>query len=425
MKIFLQPWTANISLMGLTIFAISCGGSKESASESVEDQAAAKSVDKVVQDWALFRRDPEMKGVSLEDLKPPLKLAWEFHPPEKIEEGEGGEGKKKRKREYPIQATSVIVDGSVYLGTMESRFFCLDLKNGKQQWEFKSEGPISGPAAVIGDSVVFGCQYGFLYALDRKTGEELWRFETDDKIEGGVNALKMKDAATGNDQTRLFFGSYDNHLYAVDAATGELIWKYETENYLVATPSVVGGDNPSVIVGGCDGLLHVISAKTGMELRNFEVGAYIPNSAGVSDGIAYVSHFGGEIGAYDVEAGEEIWKVVAGTGVELYASPAVSSQRVYVGARDKTLRCLDRMDGKEIWRFTSRRDVDSSTVICDSALYVGGMDGRLYAIDPETGEELWSYEIGAKLSASPAISNGTLVISSEDGVVYAFKEEGA
>ena len=418
--------------IGLAFMASSCDIAKERSDSLEKESTDAKSAQRVDQDWPLFRRDAEMQGISIEDMKAPLKLVWQFLPPDLVEKGKEGEaGKKeankttkKKKRGYPIQAAAVIVDGLVYVGSQEGRFFCLDLKDGKKQWEFKSEGMISGSAAVIGNKVVFGCQSGFLYALDRKSGEQLWRFETDDKIEGGVNAFEMIDPETGKEQTRLFFGSYDNHLYAVDAETGKLIWKYETDNYLVATPSVVGGDDPSVIVGGCDGLLHVISAATGKELRNFEVGAYIPNSAGVRDGIAYVSHFGGEIGAYDVNAGEEVWKVVAGTGVELYASPAVSRKYVYVGARDKTLRCLDRMDGKEVWRFISRRAMDSSAVVCESALYAGGMDGRLYALDPESGEELWSYEIGAKISASPAISNGTLVISGEDGVVYAFREEG-
>jgi len=459
MKIFIQRRAgASLLIIATLFFVAACGGeSKEGRGDSASEPAAEKSAQKTQQDWPLFRRDAEMQGVSLEDMKAPLKLVWEFDPSEDAatDDGENGVSKvsaqsskkesgkeltkesvvskkgskssKKRKRGYPILATAVIVDGLVYLGTEEARFFCLDLKDGSKRWEFESDGSISGPAAVFGDKVYFGCQSGFLYALDRKSGKELWRFETDDKIEGGVNALEVMDSATGNLQMRLFVGSYDNHLYAVDAKTGKMIWKYETDNYLVATPSVVGGDTPSVIVGGCDGLLHVISAESGKETRNFDIGAYIPNSAGVRDGIAYVAHFGGEIGAYDVNAGEEVWKVTAGNSgrmVELYASPAVTRNRVYVGGRDKLLRCLDRVNGEEVWRFTTRKDVDSSAVVCESAVYVGGMDGRLYAIDPESGEELWSYDIGANLSASPAIAGGTLVISSEDGVVYAFREQG-
>ncbi|NOX99287.1 MAG: PQQ-like beta-propeller repeat protein, partial [Verrucomicrobia bacterium] len=250
-KIFLHKQFGKALLLGLMFFSLSCDGPKEKVGDSGGDTSGGKVTQDVDQDWPLFRRDAEMQGVSLEDLKAPLKLVWEFLPPDLVAKSEeGAAGKKvtkKRKRGYPIQATAVIVDGLVYVGSQEGRFFCLDLKDGKMKWEFKSEGLISGPAAVIGDKVVFGCQYGFLYALDRKSGEQLWRFEADDKIEGGVNALAMKNPATGKDQTRLFFGSYDNHLYAVDAKTGELIWKYETDNYLVATPSVVGGDDPSVI----------------------------------------------------------------------------------------------------------------------------------------------------------------------------------
>lgn len=423
MKIVVQKRADRALLVAAAFLLGACGGSDEQGENSAVTASNEESAQKSRQDWPLFRRDAEMQGVSVEDLKPPLKLVWEFDLAKEEASPKDGEA-KKNKRSAPIKATAAIQDGLVYVGSEDSQFVCLDLKDGGKRWQFKSEGPISGSAAVIGERVYFGCQHGFLYALDRRSGKELWRFETDDKIEGGVNALEVVDSATGKTQTRLFFGSYDNHLYAVDAETGKLIWKYETENYLVATPSVVAGENPSVIVGGCDGLLHVVSAMDGKEMRNFDIGAYIPNSAGVRDGIAYVAHFGGEIGAYDVNAGEEVWKIAVGNGVEMYASPAVTSGRVYVGGRDKLLRCLERMNGKEIWRFATRRHVDSSPVVCDTAVYVGGMDGRLYAVDPESGEELWSYEIGAKISASPAISNGTLVISSEDGVVYAFKGEG-
>lgn len=432
MKIFGQNWVLEMMLIGTAFFAIACDAPNSGEEVEVSERSQQGQGLVVQQDWPLFRGDAEMQGVSQEDLKAPLELLWEFHPGEaaaseqenatgtKDDKDADSQPEKKRKVDYPIKATAVIKGGLVYLGSEESRFFCLNLTDGKKQWEFQSEGPVTGPAAVVGEQVYFGCQYGFIYALDRKTGQEKWRFESDDKIEGGVNALVMKNPATGKLQTRLFFGSYDNHLYALDATTGRLIWKYETDNYLVGTPSVVDDEQAAVIVGGCDGLLHVISALDGKELRNFDVGAYIPNSAAVRDGVAYVSHFGGEIAAYDVDAGEEVWKVSGGSGVEFYASPAVSQDRVYVGGRDKALRCLDRINGEELWRFNTRRAVDSSTVVCDSALYVGGMDGRLYAIDPKSGEELWSYEIGAKLSASPAISNGVLVISSEDGVIYGF-----
>lgn len=419
MKMTIHRQIKWVLVVVMAMLVTACGGSESGSKVDGRPDKGGVNSERVQQDWPLFRRDAEMQGVSQEDLQAPLKLLWEFHPEQEQEKADD----EKRKRPYSIKATAVIKDGAVYLGSEQSRFFCLNLSDGEMRWEYKSEGSITGPAAVIGDRVYFGCQYGFLYALDSKTGKELWRFETDDKIEGGVNALEVKDEKSGKMQMRLFFGSYDNHLYALDAATGKLIWKYETENYLVGTPSVVAGQVAAVIVGGCDGLLHVISAQSGKELRNFDVGAYIPNSAAVRDGIAYVSHFGGEVGAYDVAAGEEVWKLVDEKGVEFYASPAVTRDRVYVGGRDKALRCLDRVNGKELWRFPTRRAVDSSLVVCDSALYVGGMDGRLYAVDPKKGDELWSYELGAKLSASPAISRGVLVISGEDGVVYAFASE--
>lgn len=396
-------WKAAVVLLIFVIssFVTSCG---EKTEESVaSSKEGGENV--VVADWPLFRGDPEMQGVSVESLATPLEMAWSFEPA--VEEG---------KRRPPIEASPVIADGVVFVGTQGGEFLAINLADGTLKWKFKSDGPVTAPAGVMDGRVFFGDQYGFVYALSTESGEELWRVETDGKIEGGVNL-----ATTPEGETFVYIGSHDYFFYSLNAETGEVVWKYETDNYIVATPSLISSnDTKSLSFGGCDGLLHVLPASGDeSKKQEFEIGSYIANTSAARDGIVYVAHNGGEVIAIDIASGEEVWRVP--TNVEYTASPAVDAKTLYVAGPDKRLVALDRVTGEEKWAFLATRGLDSSPVVSGNVVWQGGMDGRLYAVNKEDGSELWQFDLGAQIKASPAVSRGTLVVCGSDGVVYAFR----
>lgn len=390
---------------------VSCDRAPSPGGESASEATVVPST----QDWPLFRRDAEGRGVSDENLLPPLRLLWSHESPVA--------GSKKR---APLLGTPVISGGRVFYGGQDSRFRCLDVKTGQEIWVFEPLGGVVGAAAVADDLVIFGDQAGVLYGLQTSDGKERWRLEAGDKIEGGVNLLRLP-AGEGRPEPeiRAFVGSHDTNLYCVNALTGKEIWKVETGNAIISTPSLVakGGDS-AVIFGGCDNLLHQLSALTGEKLgEEQDVGAYIANSSAARDGIVYVGHYGGEVLAIDVESGERVWTFEAKG--EFQSSPAVTADKVYIGSRNKKFLAIDRVTGKEAWSFSTRRDVDASPVVCEGAVWIAGKDARLYALDPAKGTELFSYDLGAQVSASPAISHGVLVICAEDGIVYAFEHDAA
>ena len=90
-----------------------------------------------------------------------------------------------------IHATSVVVNGCVYFGTVNKATFYKLTPDGKVKWSFplnekddrvnKAEvgivNGIYGSALVTEDAVYFGTLAGFVYALDRDTGKEKWRVD--------------------------------------------------------------------------------------------------------------------------------------------------------------------------------------------------------------------------------------------------------
>jgi outer membrane protein assembly factor BamB len=87
------------------------------------------------------------------------------------------------------------------------------------------------------------------------------------------------------------------------------------------------------------------------------------------------------------------------------------------------VHCVDRTSGKQIWRFQTLDEVDSSPVIAGDRVVFGSMDGRLYIVNLDDGELITSYEIGAPIIGSPAVAGGLVVVGSDDGRVYVFGEE--
>src|ERR1051325_3349841 len=142
-------------------------------------------------------------------------------------------------------------------------------------------------------------------------------------------------------------------------------------------------------------------------------------------GRAYFGHMENEFVCVDLEKGTNVWSY-RDRAFPYYSSPAVTSNRVVFGGRDKRLHCVNRADGKPVWTFPTRGKVDSSPVICGDKVVVGSDDGRLYVVSLDKGKELWSYEIGRPIGSSPAVTDGKVVIGSDDGNVYCFgaREQG-
>jgi eukaryotic-like serine/threonine-protein kinase len=151
-----------------------------------------------------------------------------------------------------------------------------------------------------------------------------------------------------------------------------------------------------------------------------EAGAYIAASPAIRDGVAYVGQYEAALLAIDIRKAEVLWRFKNTHEFPFFSSPAVTEDRVVIGARDKRVHCFDRATGKELWDFTARGKVDSSPAIARDNVIAGSDDGRVYILALQDGKELWSYEIGSPVDGSPAVSDGMFVIGAGDGVLYSF-----
>ena len=343
--------------------------------------------------WPSFRGDPQMSGVSAANLPTTPQLLWTFS------------------TRAPIESTAAILGQVVYVGSMDSTLYAVELNSGKLKWKYAAHAAIKSSPLVYEGGIFFGDEAGRFHSLNAADGSQRWTFVAED-------AIVSSAAASGE---RLFFGSYDQRLYCIDRDTGDEIWRFETEGYVHASCPVVDG---TVLVAGCDGLLRVLDTQTGGELGQITLGSYAAASPAVQGSFAYLGTFGDEFVALDLESGEVAWRYrEIDHRFPFYASAAVLPEHIVVAGRDKFVRALHPETGELMWSFAAGSKIDSSPVVASGRVYFGTSSGTLFGLDLSSGEERWRFATGAGIVASPSMAEDRLVIGAENGNLYCFGEQ--
>jgi outer membrane protein assembly factor BamB len=180
-----------------------------------------------------------------------------------------------------------------------------------------------------------------------------------------------------------------------------------------------------------------------------KLAAPIYATAALRDGMAYVGTTGGVFHAVRVKDGGVAWTFSAGR--PMFGEAAVTSDAVYFVCDNGYLFKLNRVTGKELWRYDlgdarvdrvlphpSVYEWDFKAprpVVADGTVYVGSGDGSFHAVRESTGRQLWRFmppaakskvsvggtdlEQKGKVRADAAIDGQRVVFGSFDGNVYA------
>jgi len=287
------------------------------------------------------------------------------------------------------------------------------------KWTFKTGGPIfSSP--VVDESVVYiGSLDSLLYAIDISTGEEIWKFHTNGQIRSNVYT----------DGNQLYLNGGDGSLYSLNKRNGEIIWKFNTRgerkydfaDYFHSTPILVNG---TLFFGSGDGIFYAVNSETGRLVWSFETGNVVHSTPAVNKNKIFFGSFDGHVYALSLTDGSLIWKFKtvghrffpAG---EVQGSPSVSGNLVFIGARDYNVYALDQEKGYCHWNKAFSNGWGLNENIHDSILIIGTSDERiLMATEPETGKEIWKKNMEFLVFGNNAYSNGMLYVGTTNGRLH-------
>ncbi len=275
-----------------------------------------------------------------------------------------------------VTATPTVVDGTVYVGSWDTRFYAISLATGRVRWRYQlssqtgvepypgeSPRPVTSDGGLVTSSawyeppgpgrpalVIFGGGYT-LYALNDRTGALFWRHDytgrpgaPPDPSEDNARIFSSPVVA---DNKVLFGLSVDGqahargYVVAASLTTGDPVWIYQTDT------SAAG----RILNNGCGNV--------------WSSGSIIPNP--------------GLVVFNEADCG--------------FSNPPPTAETVFA---------LRISDGQLVWRYRPSRpdpdcdyDFGGTTNIglapdgAATFLGVGSKDGSYYSLDPATGRPRW------------------------------------
>lgn len=166
-------------------------------------------------------------------------------------------------------------------------------------------------------------------------------------------------------------------------------WRFEADNPIWTLSSI---RSDVVVVGTArldpDGIgtgwIYALDRETGQRRWEERVEEEYPRYIDVDGRTAYAALWNG-IRAYDIETGDERWRVDARPN-DLQAVDGM----VYTSYNDE-VRAHASTDGERILAGEMFGNLSTALVIDDNAVFAGSADTGVYAFDAETGEQYWRH----------------------------------
>ncbi|MCW4009180.1 MAG: PQQ-binding-like beta-propeller repeat protein [Candidatus Bathyarchaeota archaeon] len=291
---------------------------------------------------------------------------------------------------------------------------CFDAFTGTELWSIEGLN-------VATPSIAFGNLYfvtgGYLYCIG-------------DSTPTSSTAKPWPFGYVGNlDQTRVAVGQSGPS----DLSSPK--WVYATDGKISGSPAVVDG---KVYIGSDDHTWYCLDAYTGKQIWNFTAEYKIGSSAAVVGGKVFTGADDGYIYCLNAETGTQEWRADAGglfkeilmpQELQSRSSPIVVGSKLYVGALDGKVYCLNIADGSEAWTYATSGPIGGSPIYSDGVIYITSTDTHLYALNANNGDFIWK-SIGLNLgvgyggswpnhyfcTGTPVVANGVVYVPG--GVTY-------
>ncbi|HNY03126.1 MAG TPA: PQQ-binding-like beta-propeller repeat protein [Bacteroidales bacterium] len=322
-----------------------------------------------------------------------------FEPPvpEPVDYTEAPAVQWKFKTGGPIVSNPVIDHGIVYVGSLDSCLYALDIATGKLKWKLPTTGQIRSSVALTAHRAFLLSSDGFLYRMSKDSG----------KVDGFIQTMtgyigdRQHDYADYYSSTpvivdsTIYFGAGEN-IYAVGINDGYLRWTYNTGDLVHTRPAIGGG---RLYAGSFDGNLYALDLRSGQLLWKFKStgkysypkGEFTGHPLAVA-GMVIAAARDNNLYAIDVRGGYCNWvrSFPSGWGLAATLNDTVVLVNTY---DDRTVFAIDLMTGRDIWRTPAGFNMLGGCAVARKVGYFGTLSGKLNGIDLKTGKILWTVEL--------------------------------
>jgi outer membrane protein assembly factor BamB len=211
-------------------------------------------------------------------------------------------------------------------------------------------------------------------------------------------------------------------LVAVDLSDQKRLWT-ATLSDVSHTGVLSVGD--VAVVGTDDGQVSAFSVADGKQVWSVHAGDQViaPMAASTDLVLASVRPNGNGtplLLALNAADGSEAWRYDPPNSVLDLGGPSVSGDSVFFVASDASVRAVALTDGTQEWAsplYTPT--VGSPPVVTDAGLFVTDQSGTVYAMDPATGAERWRFATNLGVVGAPVATSTAVLQPAIDGSIVA------
>jgi outer membrane protein assembly factor BamB len=279
----------------------------------------------------------------------------------------------------------------------------------RQVWQYDAGSGITATPLVRDNIVIVSTLKGELHAVNLLSGKRIGYITLDGPVTG--------TPVWSGSVVMLPISTETETIETIDIDDGTKKWKAKF-GQCESSPLLC---DKNLYVTSLNGSLYCLNAANGDKVWEFKTAdeekAQPIRSSPATDGTVIV--FGCDNGIlYGVDriAGKERWRFTAGESI--FASPVVTKGRVIVGSLNGKIYCLDIRTGRMEWSFDTKSSVFGSASTNDTLAFVGTTDGHCYAIDVEKGTVQWSFTAKSVINSAPLIAGDLLCVGSLDKNLY-------
>jgi outer membrane protein assembly factor BamB len=254
----------------------------------------------------------------------------------------------RTKLESPSRAAPTVLEGRVFVITLDNRVIALDAKDGKRIWDYQglseSAGLIGAASPAAGSDIVIpALSSGEILALRVQNGSIAWSDNLSPAVRvGGLSTLPDIQALPILDKGLVIALSFGGRMAAIDARTGQRVWQRD-----------IGGSDTPWIAGN-----HLFLISSASELV----------ALGRDNGtIRWVKPLAGYVKADEV-----------GTAMD-WNGPVYAGGRLIVTGPEGIVLEINPVDGKLLRRMDTGQSIATAPIVAGSTLLLLHSDGMLAA----------------------------------------------
>jgi outer membrane protein assembly factor BamB len=280
--------------------------------------------------------------------------------------------------------------------------------------------------AITEDTMFLGSTQGQMLALSIPGGNSIWEvtLETEETTGGlfGCAAAAAPTPLYGTpivDDDILYLGAYNGKIYAFRVGKDDPKWIFPRQGELA---NIVGGPvlfEGKIYIGVSDGYLYALDAAEGYEEWKFLTGNQIWATPAIVNDILYVGSFDHKLYAININTHDVIWAPYETEGA-IVATPTVNDETVYFGSFDRRIYALDITTGTLKWKSSlAEKWFWAQAIVTEEAVYAACLDGKVYVLDSENGNDLVeAIDLGDPISSSPVMIDDLIIIATESGTIW-------